>query len=143
MSGDLPYERILQECLTGELKVLNAHLPARQKNLAALLEEEYPHISCNDGSVHLFKKRELEYLAGLTNKGEQELLMLPILIQIDTGRSETHVLCPGDAEKKVVQSVLDMPLGFQGGAVRIYRPQLTVLRKRLKTTTQYLYSPHL
>lgn len=143
MSGDLTYERILQECLTGELKVLNAHLPTRQKPLAILLEEEYPHVLCNDGSVHLFKQRELEYLAGITNSDEQEMLVLPILIQIDTGRSEMDVLCPGDAEKKVIQGVLDMPLDFQGGAARIYRPQLAVLRRRLKTTTQYLYSPHL
>lgn len=143
MSGDLPYERILQECLTGELKVLNAHLPARQKNLSSLLEEEYPNVLCNDGSIHLFKRKELEYLAGITSSDEHKLLMLPILIQIDTGRSETKVLCPGDAEKKLIQSVLDMPLDFQEGAARIYRPQLNVLRRRLKTTTQYLYSPQL
>jgi len=68
MVNELPYQRILQECLKGELRVLNAHLPGKQKPLSVLLTEEYPGVVCSDGSAHLFKRKELEYLAGIINE---------------------------------------------------------------------------
>lgn len=143
MSGELPYDRILREYLTGELRVLNAHLPGKQKSLADLWDEEYPHVLCNDGSVHLFKRKELRYLDSLIDSGERKALLLPILIEVNAGRGEMAVLCPGEVEKKVIQKVLDMPLDVREGRVTIYRPQLALVRKRLKTTTQYIFSPQL
>ncbi|NOQ18177.1 MAG: DUF61 family protein, partial [Dehalococcoidales bacterium] len=74
MSGELPYDRILREYLTGELRVLNAHLPGKQKSLADLWDEEYPHVLCNDGSAYLFKRKELRYLDSLIDSGERKAL---------------------------------------------------------------------
>ena len=79
MSDELPYERMLQESLKGELKVLNAHLPSEQKALSDLLAEETPVVACSDGSAHLFKRKELDYLAGMLEPDEQKALVLPIL----------------------------------------------------------------
>ena len=143
MSGELPYDRILREYLTGELRVLNAHLPGKQKSLADLWDVEYPHVLCNDGSVHLFKRKELRYLASLIDSDERKALLLPILIEVNAGRGEMAVLCLGEVEKKVIQKVLDMPLDVREGRITIYRPQLALVRKRLKTTTQYIFSPQL
>ena len=143
MSGELPYDRVLREYLTGELRILNAHLPGKQKSLADLWDEEYPHVLCNDGSVHLFKQKELRYLASLIDSDEQKALMLPILIEVNTGRGEMTVLCPGEVEGKVIQKVLDMPLDVREGRITLYRPQLALVRKRLKTTTQYVFSAQL
>ena len=143
MSGELPYDRILREYLTGELRVLNAHLPGKQKSLADLWDEEYPHVLCNDGSVHLFKRKELGYLASLIDSDERKALLLPILIEVNAGRGEMAVLCLGEVDKKVIQKVLDMPLDVREGRITIYRPQLALVRKRLKTTTQYIFSPQL
>jgi len=140
MSDELPYDRILREYLTGELRVLNAHLPGKQKSLADLWDEEYPHILCNDGSVHLFKRKELRYLTSLINSNEQKALALPILIEVNAGRTEMAVLCTGDVEKKVIQKILDMPLDVREGRITLYRPQLALVRKQLKTTTQYIFS---
>jgi len=143
MSGELPYDRMLRQYLTGELRVLNAHLPGKQKSLADLWDEEYPHVLCKDGSAHLFKRKELGYLASLIDSDERKALPLPILIEVTAGRGEMAVLCPGEVEKKVIQKILDMPLDVREGRVTLYRPQLALVRKRLKTTTQYVFSAQL
>jgi uncharacterized protein (UPF0216 family) len=77
-----PYEKMLQECLKGELRIVNAGLPQSQVRLSNLLNEKYPHAVCNDGSTHFFKRRELEYLAGMTSTDEQKALALPMVIEL-------------------------------------------------------------
>ena len=143
MDNELPYERMLQECLKSELRVVNAHLPSKQKPLLDLLDEEYPHILCRDGSTHLFKKKELRYLAGLLDADEQKELLLPILINVSAGGDEMVVICPGMMAEKVISKVLDMPVSRRQDRVVIYKPQLAILRKLLRTTTQYLFHPKL
>jgi uncharacterized protein (UPF0216 family) len=139
MPNDLPYQRILQEYLKDELRVLNAHLPCTQKPLSELLGEEYPNVACNDGTTHLFKRKELEYLAGMTDA--DEILLLPMLIEVHPGQNEMAIICQGDVEKKIISKILDMPVTIKQNRITIYKPQLALLRKPLKTTTQYLFSP--
>jgi len=139
--SELPYQRMLQECLRGELRVLNAHLPCEQKTLSDLLGEEYPNVVCNDGSTHLFKRKELEYLASMLDTDEQEALLLPMLIEVNPGQGEMAIICRGEVEEKVISEVLDMPVTPEQGRIMLYKPQLALLRKPLKTTTQYLFSP--
>jgi len=143
MASELPYERMLQECLKGELRVVNAHLPSKQKPLSDLLGEEYPHVLCNDGSVHLFSRKELKYLASLIDTDEQKALLLPILIEVSAGQGEMAIICPGEVEEKVISKILDMPLTPRQKKVMIYKLQLAIVRKLLRTTTQYLFPPKL
>lgn len=141
MVSELPYQKMLRECLTGELRVLNAYLPSEQKSLSDLLGEEYPNVVCNDGSTHLFKKKELEYLAGMLDSDEQETLLLPMLIEVNSGQGEMAIICQGGVEEKVISKILDMPVTPKQKRIMIYKPQLALIRKPLKTTTQYLFSP--
>ncbi len=141
MINELPYERLLQESLRGELRLLNAYLPRPQKSLADLLREEYPHVVCTDGSTHLFKRKELKYLASLIDADEQEALLLPMLIGVSSGQGEMAIICRGEVEEKIISKILDMPVTPQQKRIIIYKPQLSILRKMLKTTTQYLFSP--
>ncbi len=141
MPNGLPYERMLQECLRGEFRLVNAGLPRNQKTLSDLLHEEYPHTVCSDGSTHLFKRRELEYLASIVNVTEQEALLLPMIIELGENQAEAAVMCQGETEEKVISKILDMPVTCEQGRIRIYKPQLALLRKILKTTTQYVFSP--
>ena len=143
MADELPYDRILRECLKSELRVINAHLPSKQKPLSDLLSEEYPHVLCRDGSTHLFKRKELKYLAGLLDAEEQKELSLPILIGVVVGVGEIVILCPGAVEEKVISKILDMPLTRGQKGIEIYKPQLAIIRKLLRTTTQYLFPPKL
>jgi hypothetical protein len=141
MVSELPYERLLQECLKGEFKVVNAHLPSKQKPLSDLLAEEYPHVLCRDGSTHLFKRRELRYLADLIDADEQKALLLPMLLEVNAGRGEVAVICQGEVEEKIISRILDMPVTPRQKRIVLYRPQLALVRKLLRTTTQYLFTP--
>jgi len=141
MVSELPYERLLQECLKGEFRVVNAHLPGKQKTLSDLLAEEYPHVLCRDGSTHLFKRKELKYLASLISADEQKTLLLPMLLEVGAGQGEVAVICLGEVEEKVMAKVLDMPITLRQKKIVLYKPQLALVRKLLRTTTQYLFSP--
>ena len=136
-----PYERMLQDCLRGELRVVNTGLPQSQKRLSNLLNEKYPHVVCNDGSNHFFKKNELEYLASMIDTDEQEALPLPMLIELGANQAEAAVICVGKVEEKVLSKVLNMQVKCEESRIRIYKPQLALLRRKLKTTSVYIFSP--
>lgn len=140
MPDNLPYEKILEQCLKGELRVVNAGLPRSQKPLSNLLQEEYPHIACNDGNTHFFKKRELEHLTSILNPDEQKELLLPMLIEVGQNQAETTILCQTDVVQKIITGILNMPVTSEQGRITIYKPQLALLRKMLKTTTQYVFT---
>ncbi|MHC1578423.1 MAG: DUF61 family protein [Dehalococcoidia bacterium] len=138
-----PYERMLGECLTGELRIVNAGLPQSQKRLINLLTDKYPHVACADGSTHLFKKGELEYLAGMLGTDEQRALALPMLVELRGNQAEAAIICQGKVEEKVISQALKMPVTCEEGRIRIYKPQLALLRKKFKTTTIYVFSPRI
>jgi len=139
-SGQSPYEKMLQDCLRGELRVVNTGLPQSQKRLSNLLEEKYPHAICNDGSTHLFKKSELEYLASMLDTDEQKALPLPMLIELGANQAEAAIICEGKIEEKVISKALNMPVTCEERRIRIYKPQLALLRRKFKTTTVYVFS---
>jgi uncharacterized protein (UPF0216 family) len=136
-----PYEKMLQDCLRGELRIVNTGLPQSQKRLSNLLDEKYPHVVCNDGSTHLFKKSELEYLASMLDTDEQETLPLPMLIELGANQAEAAIICEGKVEEKVISKVLNMRVTCEESRIRIYKPQLALLRRKFKTTTVYVFSP--
>ncbi len=135
------YDRLLQGWLSGEMRLVNSGLPRERRRLSDLLSEEQPSVGCSDGSHQLFKKAELRLLADMLDEEEQQSLLLPILIEMTGTETEAMLLCPSDTELKVVSTVLGMPLRYERpGRVRLYRPQLSLLRSKLKTTTQYAFS---
>jgi len=142
-----PYEKMLQDCLRGELRVVNTGLPQSQKRqskenkLFYLLNEKYPHVVCNDGSTHFFKKSELEYLASMIDTDEQKALPLPMLIELGANQAEAVIICEGKVEEKVISKALNMPVTCEERRIRIYKPQLALLRRKFKTTTVYVFSP--
>ncbi len=138
-----PYERMLQEYLRGEFRVLNAHITLEPKTLAELLKETYPSVRARDGSSYLFKRRELEYLASFLSPDEQESLLLPLTIEVIAGEEEISILNRGEIELKIVSQVLGMPVSSHKGRVKLYKPQLAELRRVLRTATQYVFSPRL
>jgi uncharacterized protein (UPF0216 family) len=136
-----PYEKILQGCLRGELRIVNTGLPQSQKQLSNLLKDKYPHAVCNDGSSHFFKKSELEYLASMLDTDEQKALPLPMLIELGANQAEAAIICEGKIEAKVISKALNMPVTCEERRIRIYKPQLALLRRKFKTTTVYVFSP--
>jgi uncharacterized protein (UPF0216 family) len=140
VAGELSYEKLLKQCLQGELRVLNAHIPRQQKSLPELLGEEYPHVVCSDGNAYLFKRKELKYLAEMLDTQEQKALFLPMLVELGESHDEVTIICKTGVEETVVSKVLGMPLSCKEGRIRIYKSQLGVVRKALRTTTQYIFT---
>lgn len=141
MAEEKPYDKLLQASLRGELRVMNAHLPRSQKSLSDLLIEEFPSVELNDGSTYLFKRKEIEYLAGILEPEEHKLLLLPMLIEFTSDQSEAAIIIRQGIEEKVITQVLNMPINKRKNKIIIYKPQLAILRKHLRSTTQYIFSP--
>jgi uncharacterized protein (UPF0216 family) len=141
MVYSFPYEKLLQQCLEGELRIVNSSLAQKQKSLHDLLNETHPHIISCDGNVYSFKKKELQYIASLITPEEEKELLLPIIIEIGTIPSEAVILCQSEVEVNVISKLLGMTMVSKDNRIKLYRPQLALLRKMAKTTTQYVFSP--
>ncbi len=140
MPTDPPSNGLIQGYLRDEFRVLNAQLPRRRKPLAKLLQEEHPYVMCNDGSAHFFKRKELEYLSQILSYDEQEALLLPIIMEVTVDQSGVTIISEEGTEAKVLSRVLDMTVAYEQEKITIFRSQLSLVRKTLKTTTQYVFS---
>ncbi len=138
--GGSAYDGFLQTYLKDELGVLNAHLPKERKSLAALLQEDHPHLICRDGNAHSFKRKELQYLASILSSEDREALLLPMLIEYSPEAGEGQVLAAGDVETKVVSAVLGTNVSSERNRTKIFGYQLSTIRRALRTTTQYAFS---
>ena len=139
MVNGSPYEKMLQGWLQGEFRIVNSGLPRTQESLSHLLTLEHPGLESSDGSTYFFKRKELAYLAAMLAADEQERLMLPMLIEMGRNQAEVSVICQTDVEEKVVSKVIGGSVMSERGRIRLYKPQLAVLRKVLKTATQYVF----
>lgn len=136
-----PYEEMLEKHLSTEVKILNAYLPKSQMPLSQLMHEKHPQVLCRDGHHHSFKKRELDYLADMTNIKEQERLLLPIFIWLTAiEQGEVNAVVRGIVAAKVISKILDLPIKDGQRDLIIPKHKLAVLRRRLTTTTQYVFA---
>ncbi|MDH5442769.1 MAG: DUF61 family protein [Hadesarchaea archaeon] len=120
-----------------ELSRLNLHLPERRLSLKEALLSPRPQVVARDGSVHVFKRGELEFLAGLLPEADRDKLPLPILIALEPKLGRGTARISGEVEVKVVSQVLGKEAA--AGELLIYRPEVAILRRKLPTTTQYLF----
>jgi len=130
-------DRFLKALWRKEVERLNDHLPREFKTLEELLKEEEPSVKAKDGSELVFSREELEFIAKSLPKDEYRTLRLPIILmrRIDLGPGVFSV-SGGRAEALLVRKVLN-----EGGRadpstpLYLYRPQVALLRRKLKTTT--------
>jgi len=122
-----------------ELNKLNVHLPKRRISLKEALESTRPQVATRDGSVHRFKREELDFLAGLVPEIDRGRLQLPILIALDPKFGRGAARITGEAEVIAISQILGKK--STGGELLIYRPDVAIIRRKLPTTTQYLFMP--
>lgn len=125
--------------LKGEFRVLNAHLPRKQRSLTELLKERHPHVICNDGNAHFFKRKELDYLSQMLDKQEQDSLLLPLIIEVSPDQNGVTIRSKKGIEAKIFSKVLGMSVVCKQDMITIGRSQLRIVRKALRTTTQYVF----
>jgi len=134
---EILWEELLREEL---LRLANVHLPYARKSLKELLSEKYPHVVCRDGTIHMFRRRELEFLKTILTEDEWDKVLLPIIIELNPSYGEGAAVVRGEMEVKVVAKVLGLDIKEGVKEIIIYRPQIGVLREKLRTVTQIAFS---
>jgi len=130
-------ERAFRALLKHEVERINEHLPSEFRTLSELLSMECPSVRARDGGEIIFDRGELEYVASILPRELHDKLTLPIVLmrRIDLGPGVFSV-SGGKVEAYVALKVLN-----EGGEVDmdriqlplyIYRPQVQVLRRRLR-----------
>jgi uncharacterized protein (UPF0216 family) len=122
-----------------ELNKLNLHLPKQRISLKEALESARPQIVTRDGNTHTFKREELDFLAGLVQGADREKIRLPILIALDPKFGRGAARITGKAEIMAISQILGKK--SEGGELLIYRPDVATVRRKLPTTTQYVFMP--
>ncbi len=120
------------------LQSLNSHLPAQRKSLALLLEEEKPRIIGKDGSSHRFKRAELNRIAEIVQEKSHGRVKLPIYIEMAPDYGRGTALIHGYLHCEIVQTILEIKKE-KTDEIIIYRPDVSKLRKKLPTATQYVF----
>ncbi|HDI12911.1 MAG: hypothetical protein DRN83_01220 [Hadesarchaea archaeon] len=119
-----------------ELGRLNAHLPRNRVSLREALASPNPGVNTLDGSRHVFKREELRFLAGLLPEDRWDELRLPILISFEHGLGRGAAKIKGNVETWIAGKILGKEAD---GEMVIYRPEVLLLRRKLPTTTQYVF----
>jgi uncharacterized protein (UPF0216 family) len=122
-----------------ELNKLNLHLPKQRISLKEALESAKPQVTTRDGKAHSFKREELDFLAELAPEADRERLQLPILIALEPKLGRGTAKINGKAEVAAISQILGKEA--EGGELLIYRPEVAIIRRKLPTTTQYLFMP--
>ncbi|MEM0361923.1 MAG: DUF61 family protein [Sulfolobales archaeon] len=129
------FDEYLERYLTHELRIVNKYLPMKRKKLAELLKEEYPHVICSDGSLHMFRKEELEGILRLASDEELNNLFLPIMLELRVDMNGTVALVRDRYAASLISKILGIT--YEGGNLYLYPPQLSELRRKAGTLIQY------
>lgn len=95
-------DRIIQM----EIGRINSHLPKARKSLCELLKEDSPSIELRDGSLHYFRRSELEFLKTLAGE-EACLVKLPIILELST-LDRGYFVVRGRGEVRVIKKLLEL-----------------------------------
>jgi uncharacterized protein (UPF0216 family) len=128
-----------EEIFLKQMGLLNRHLAVSKKDLKSLLLEDEPKITLKDGSTHFFNKDELRRVADLVSEDFHKSLRLPIFIELSTGKyGPGTAKVSGRVECLLISGVLGKDV--EEDEMFLYRPELREVRKRLKTTTQHMFT---
>lgn len=128
---------VIEKLFQSELRLANKHLPIARKTLAQLLTEEIPYVFCRDGSIHVFKRNELQKLKNFVNNNEAEKLYLPIIIQIRTDTNSLIGFVEGELETTVIRRILQLKPSINDiNKLVLHKPQIIELRYEFPTVFQ-------
>ena len=120
-----------------ELGRLNAHIPEKRVTLRAAISSARPRVLTKGGDVHAFKHDELEFLSEILPEDDWDKLQLPIFISLESNLGRGTARIRGEAEAKVACRILGKE--ETGSELIIYRPEVAIIRRKLPSTTQYVF----
>ncbi len=129
----------IDRLLAKQIRAMNRHLAVEKFSLEDLLSQDKPRVILRDGSAHYFRREELEFLSSLLSERDRKILRLPIYIELSSSRfgKGTARVC-GTAEVKVISAIIGREAS--GDEIFIYKPEIKLIRKKLPTTTQYMFT---
>ncbi len=124
----------IERLLVEELKLVNKHLAQERVSLRKLLSMDFPYTVLKDGTIHFFRKSELQRLASMLSDEEIDKLELPIIIVMRPDIGEGI----GVVEDPIAARVLAKILGIERYQLPLYlyRPQIAELRAQFDTVIQ-------
>ncbi|MBN1829090.1 MAG: DUF61 family protein [Deltaproteobacteria bacterium] len=139
MPSELITDRLLSGYLCREAGCLNTQLPRRRKSLSELMAEEAPQVLLADGSTHFFRKKELREIAAVVDSAEHSSMLLPLIIEVRSAEGDIAIQSETPGEGAMLAVFAGMPLAERAGCFWLSRRQVGILRRRLRTTTQYVF----
>lgn len=128
-------EKSIEDLLNFELKIVNKHLPIQRQPLKKLLNMDVPHVKLRDGSVHIFRRSELEALRRYLNEEDAERLELPIIVILRPDIGEGIGIIDDPIAVKVVAKILGITLS--DARLTLYKPHIAMLRRYFDTLFQF------
>lgn len=132
------YNDLIMRALSEELRIINKHLVYRKVSLCKLLSMDTPYLVLRDGSISIIDRKELELLKNLV-EGDPCRLMLPIIIEYTPSLGGSAYVVRDRVAAETISKLLG--LKYEGGALILYRPQLYIVRLKLRTTTTIVFIP--
>jgi len=128
-----------ENLLLREIYRINSHLPAKRATLAQLLKDKEPSVKLRDGTSHSFRRSELEKVVNLLDPGDEEKLLLPIVLEI-VSDFRGYFRVRGRTAVKVIDRLLGFYDPLDEPEERLYpRYLLPRVRRELPTTTTYAF----
>nr|WP_148677206.1 DUF61 family protein [Staphylothermus hellenicus] len=132
------FNDLIMRALSEELRIVNKHLVYRKKSLCDLLSMDIPYLVLRDGSKSLVDRRELILLKNLV-EGDPCKLMLPIIIEYNPSLGKSAYVVRDEIAAKALSKLLS--LKYENGPLILYRPQLYMVRLKLRTVTTIIFIP--
>ncbi|WGI16691.1 DUF61 family protein [Methanonatronarchaeum sp. AMET-Sl] len=130
------YKRILMK----QIKALNNHLPQRRASLKQLTKNPEIKLKTRKGEEFTINKEEIKEISEIIPERYWETLKLPIYIEINRKHAKGTYKISGKYACKVVAELLDKEIDENKEELFIYRPEVIELRRKLKTTTEYMFA---
>ncbi|UOY09812.1 DUF61 family protein [Methanonatronarchaeum sp. AMET6-2] len=123
-----------------QIKALNNHLPRRRASLKELVADPELELETRKGEKFTVDSEEIERISEIIPEQYWGTLKIPIYIEINRKHSKGTYKISGKFACMVVGEILKRDLDKGQENLYVYRPEVIELRRKLKTTTEYMFA---
>lgn len=136
MERGIENERVLQKLISQ----MNISSPRRRARLSELLQLERPYYEGRDGRKYHFDKAELLLIREAMKRLDIFDVRLPIVLLADSTTDHPAWRIESEDESRIVSEIIDHRF-VRDGRLTLYAAHMSVLRKKLPTTTICIFVP--
>ncbi len=120
---------------------LNSGLPRKRRLLSDLLKMPDPHYEGRDERRYVLDRRELELLREVVEDQGLRELEVPIVLMTDTSQEQSAWRVEDETECAVMMQILGRKMVRPTDRLVLYAAHLSVVRRKLPTTTVPMFIP--